>query len=412
MIEGWYEPDARGNDRTAGIISMELRSLIGSQIIMSRTAPEPATAPTNRSQPERNAAAWTLGLITVILVIVPIAWFAGVVLKSPGTVRSTTAVSDPVLAQTPWALYWSSIMWGACVGLLATAAAWPVAWAARRRPWLVVACMIPLALPNYLCYAALNLARAPQTALGDWILRLAASDEKWTQVPIIAGRAIAGLSLVLWIWPLSMLALLPTIRGISDETLDQLDLESPGILSRTRMRIELSRGGLVAAIAASMVVILGSPVPLHVAQVPTASMAVWVGLVQDPGNLRHWLTGWPLLVVAAAAAAWLARWLILVPAPQETAADTARSSEQRAWRLWPLAASTIVPLALLTSALHEWVSIPRFLHLGIESLLASLLTGAVVATLALVLGCLLWFVAGTPGKGAGRHRWLALGVVT
>jgi ABC-type spermidine/putrescine transport system permease subunit II len=379
---------------------------------MRRTDSDNPAAASDRFQFGRSAAAWIVALIALTLVILPLAWFAVSVLQSPAPARTSGAVPDQVLAQTPWSLFVSSVGWAGAVGLLATAAAWPVAWAARRRPWLVIACMIPLALPNYLCYAALNLARSPSTPLGDWIQRLAAGDEGWTQAPIIAGRVIAGLGLVLWIWPLSLLALLPTVRAISDETLDQLDLESRGFWTHFRMRIALCRGGLLAAVVAAMVVILGSPVPLHVAQVPTASMAVWVGLVQDPGNPRHWLTGWPLLVVAAATAAWLARWLVLAPASPETASETARFREQRIWRLWPLAASTLIPLVLLTRSLHEWVSIPRFIHLGIESMGASLMVGGVVASLALVLGCRVWFVAGTPGRLSGPLRWVAIAVLS
>jgi ABC-type Fe3+ transport system permease subunit len=49
-------------------------------------------------------------------------------------------------------------------------------------------------------------------------------------------------------------------------------------------------------------VMMGSAVPLHLAQVPTYAIKVWLDLTLAPGSWRVWLAAWPLLVFACGGA--------------------------------------------------------------------------------------------------------------
>ena len=184
----------------------------------------------------------------------------------------TQGVFDPVLAEPPWRLLLRSLAWAAGVGVLSTLVAIPAAWHARGRPAAMLAFMVPLALPSYFAYGALNLLRAPGTPLGDWLAGLV--DQGFPDAPMLAGRVIAALSLTLWTWPLAMLAMLPAARGVSDDLLDQIEVDAPGPVQRMLARVWLL--GAAPWLAATLVglVVLGSPVPLHVAQVLRVSSRV------------------------------------------------------------------------------------------------------------------------------------------
>jgi hypothetical protein len=136
---------------------------------------------------------------------------------------------------------------------------------------------------------------------------------------MLVGRVMAGAGVVLWTWPLALLVLLSATREISDDLLDQCRMDHRTHVGRWVSQCRLIRSGIVAAVAVVGLVVLGSPVPLHVAQIPTQAMAVWIGLTQDPNNPMHWLRGWPLLLIAAIGATVIAFKLTEPPATVEPA---------------------------------------------------------------------------------------------
>jgi ABC-type Fe3+ transport system permease subunit len=335
-----------------------------------------------------------IGLCVVtLLVVAGPAVLLAVHLAGMQSKATTGGVFDPMLADPPWLLLSRSAAWAAGVGLLSTLVAIPAAWHARGRPMAALAFMAPLALPSYFAYGALNLLRAPGSPLGDWLAGLV--DQGFPDAPMLAGRVIAALSLTLWTWPLAMLAMLPAARGVSDDLLDHLAIDAPRGPARAFARLSLLGAAPCFAIALVGLVVLGSPVPLHVAQVPTAAMAVWIGLVQDPTNPRHWLAGWPLLVPVAIAGAWLA--IRLRPradageAPSMPRARRDTTIAAASWTIW--AASIVAPMALLIWHLHEWASIPRFLRLHRDALAGSLTIAAITGLASGTIACLCWWIA-------------------
>lgn len=315
------------------------------------------------------------------------------------------------LAQTAGALDWSravpsgglllsSLAWAAGIGVLATAVAWPVAWVFRGRGWWAApAAMTPMLLPGYLCYAAYGLARAPQTWLGDWIERAAQGGVPW--LPVAVGRALAVCGLSLWAWPLAAVALWLGLRRVDQAALDALALEPMGRARRWWQVLRMSRGAVGWAVLAVTLLMLGSAVPLHLANVPTYSVRVWFDLTMTPGGTGVWLTAWPLVAVAAGAGA-----LVRPPAGEwRSGASGSRGASRgtRAWVWVVVLASTVVPWALLAGSLKKFSSLETFWRVNQESALQSVGVAALSGLGVAAVCVLAWAGLSASGEGAGRR---------
>lgn len=302
----------------------------------------------------------------------------------------------------------------ALIAAVATALAWPVAWAvgragrAGRRLAIAAACAVPLLLPNYLAYAALNLLRAPRTAIGDFL----AEQEPWASIAF--GKAIALLGLALWAWPIALLALAPAVQRLPRDTLDALELDGAGRLwplRRTLLLASMLRGPIALAILAVGVVMLGSAVPLHVAQIDTFATRLWLRLSLTTDPAAAWIGAWPLLVIAALAAAGACSRL------GRGAHDTGNQgpSHPPARRALPstvgacavLAISVLLPLAMFISSLREpgapW-SLRTALGMSAafwrdarDAVAASAGAAAATGLLAALIAALSWCALSAPG---------------
>jgi ABC-type Fe3+ transport system permease subunit len=317
------------------------------------------------------------------------------------------APSIPLLAQT--------LAWALGIAILSTLLAWPAAWVIRRRGWGVVGLLcVPLMLPTYLCYTAYGILRSPGWFVGNWLEELAKAG--WTTAPIIAGRVIAALGLSLWSWPIAAIVLGASVRRLDQSVLDALRLET----SATRRRAEilwLSRAGIAGGIGAVSLVMIGSAVPLHLSQVPTYAIKIWLDLTLAPGSWRVWAAAWPLLAIAVVAG-WLIGSRLLRDAATSDEPDTAptpaRQSATPATTLTALnwTASVLIPLALfavslsivnrnispdaappqwrIEPAFDQWRAVPRFFTLAQDPLAGSLLVAAAVGAISLVITCTVW----------------------
>lgn len=288
------------------------------------------------------------GLLAATLVIVVGVPAAAVV---AGLVR--TIASAGQAAKVSAGLLISTAAHALGIAVLATALAWPAAWMLRRsrRPALAGGLIaVPLLLPHYLAYAALNLLRAPRTPLGDWL----AHQPPWAS--IVFGKTIAVIGLAMWAWPLAVLVLTPAVRALPRETIETLELNGAGRawpLRRTAHLARMLRGPLVLAVAVITLVMLGSAVPLHVAQVSTAATELWLALNLSPDPAAAWWKAWPLMLVALGAAVVAARW-----APAGMGSVPAGAVETTGRRLpgagtaavWLL--SVGIPVALFATSLH------------------------------------------------------------
>ena len=234
-------------------------------------------------------------LAAVVLPVLNLAWAA----ISRGTSSLSGALPpDPILSAGQLELLAGSAAWAAGIAAAAVVFALPAAWALRKRPYLATLLLVPLVQPNYLAYAGLNLLRAPHTLLGDWVERLAQAGMK--DAPLVLGRVVAFAGLSLWVWPLAAITLGGFVRSIDDEVLESARLETRSPARRMLLVVGMLRRGLLAAWGAVFLVMLGSAVPLHLAQIETDAIRVWRLLDQTSAANRWtaWVGAWPTLVLA------------------------------------------------------------------------------------------------------------------
>jgi len=293
--------------------------------------------------------------------------------------------SLPLLART--------FAWAGGIGVLSAVLAWPGAWLIRRRGWAVApVILVPLLLPSYLAYSAYGLLRAPGTSIGDWIELAAQGGLKW--LPTVAGEVLAVGGLSLWAWPIAAIVLGASVSRLDEGVLESLRLENMSAPRRWLTNIAMVRWGLVAGAGLVTLVMFGSAVPLHLAQVPTYSVKVWFDMTMDPGGWRVWVGAWPLVAVAAGAGWFISRAVARQLAatsdaePARQLAASSRTAGIATLAVWAL--SVLVPLALFAGSLRDGRSIPRFWRLQSDSIWQSLAVAAAVALIGLALTLAVW----------------------
>lgn len=275
------------------------------------------------------------------------------------------------------------------IGVLATVWAWPAAWmirsGGRRAVWACGLGALPLLLPSYLAFAGWRLVHAPGTWLGD---RFALS-APWVQVVVDRGLAVVGLSL--WAAPIAMLMLASGLGRVPGGALEQLQLDGAGRGARAWHTLRMARAPIAMSVLAVSLVMLGSAVPLHLAQIDTLAQRLWWRLqLGDTG--RVWLSAWPLVALSVPAA-----WLCvrrLSARTLETDATPVRAGGLSALGLCAaLALSVVVPLMLYAFSLRSWASVPAFWRDLGPAALASGVIAAVVGASVAALGGLVWWLA-------------------
>lgn len=307
----------------------------------------------------------------------------------------------------PWPLVARTIGIVALVTALCTLLAWPVAWSTRHLPArALILLLVPMLLPSYLSYAGWGLIRAPDTWLGNLILSGppgSTSSGNW--YPIAASRIQAIAGLVLWGWPLPAIILAIAVRRLDPSILDNLRLEPLSPPRRTLAHLSLIREALLAAAAATALVMLGSVVPLHVAQFDTYAIALWRHLDEIPykDHWRIWAAAWPLVLIALAGTWAISRRIAISAGHPDTSAP-ARSEIRRALTPSALSAATIwslsvlAPLALLLINLRGTKSLTVFWRTSWPSMQVSLTNAAALACIAALMTIAVWF-----GLTSGAH---------
>lgn len=263
----------------------------------------------------------------------------------------------PVSAGAEWGVMLKTIGIAALIGALAATLALAPAWASRslRARWMALA-LCPILLPSYAAASAWGLLRAPGSAIAAWI-----AEDARTRGPA-AAFVQAALGLALWSWPLAMIALSAGARSLDAHALDAARLHG-GRAGAARIALRALAPSFAAGAALVTIVMLGSAVPLHVAQIETSAIGVWRRLDETAGARSAWIAALPLLGVAIALAA-LASAALLRPFARSAGA---RSNPAPAGRPGALSlalaalvwcASTIIPLALYLGHLREGRTIP------------------------------------------------------
>ena len=248
-----------------------------------------------------------------------------------------------------WRVLASTLGWALGIGALATLAALPIALATRglsaRWSPLVV---LPLVMPMPLVYAGLNLFRAPGTALGDWL----AMGPSWRA--IAAGRVVAVVGLALWATPIAAAVLGAGVRSVARSMPEAAALDGAGPVRRLAITLRAIRSGVVAAVAIVAIVMTGSAIPLHLAQINTYSIVLWLELdaasAGDSG--RVWFAATPVLAVAVLGAALLAATITRrAGASDDPAEPPGARLPASALAVAVLACGSVVPLLLFAREL-------------------------------------------------------------
>lgn len=275
------------------------------------------------------------------------------------------------------------------IGVLATVWAWPAAWliraGGRRARWACVLGVLPLLLPSYLAFAGWRLVHAPGTWLGD----LFAQSAPWVQVAVDRGLAVVGLSL--WAAPIALLILSSGLGRVPGGALEHLRLDGAGRRARAWHTLRMSMAPIVMSVLAVALVMLGSAVPLHLAQIDTLAQRLWWRLqLADTG--RIWIDAWPLAFLAALAS-WLCVRRLSARPPESDSTPVHAGAPGVAGLVFVLTLGVVAPLALYAFSLRSWSSVPAFWRDLGPAALASGALAAVVGLAAALLGALTWWLA-------------------
>ncbi len=365
-----------------------------------------------------------LGLVGVVAlcVLVPLlaAAIASLTGEAPAIETAAAPTTAPVEASLLIALGRTIVVAGA-IALFATLLAIPGAWVIRegspggaRRAAL---CVGVLMLPNYLAYAGLNLLRAPMTPLADWLA------DQPPSLQVFTGHVIAVVGLALWAWPAAAIVLSLSLRRLAQDQLDALALSGAGVASRWGVLVRAMVPGLAAAFGVVFLLMIGSPVPLHVAQLDTYAVTLWRRLNQTGDPLAAWTAAWPMILLAGTLAFFftraLSRRLVADSDPTPPARAAAPSRPARVALGVVLALSLALPLALhalATAPPGKPFSLHALTHTTVmfwrestDALRASTITGALCALAFIAITFATWAcLSCTPRRRPSLVRTLAL----
>jgi ABC-type Fe3+ transport system permease subunit len=363
----------------------------------------PTKLSTLRPLQPRHVGFWVASVVVLALLSLAAIWPIVSTLVSARGESASLTVDIGLLA--------SSLGIALLIAVLATVVALPGAWVVRRsRGTGLAGLMAPLLLPSYLAYTGWGIIRAPDTAIGRWLMMgprgIGGPSDAANWYPIAAGHILAIAGLVLWSWPLAALLIGVRFRRIDDSVLDSLTLDVRSVLRRRLEVLWMSRGAIAASIGLVALVMLGSAVPLHLAQLDTYAIRLWRLLDQTPRaeQWRVWVGAWPLMVVAAGGAIVITRRVL-----SSEVGDGVQNRPARGMAAFLATGvlsglAILVPVVLLASNIRNWHGATTFLSLIRDPLLNSLVVAIAVGAASTALIVWMWIAL------TGRQRTLAVGV--
>lgn len=319
-----------------------------------------------------------------------------------------------------WTTTWAV---GAIV-LIATLIGWPVGWrASRLAPGRGLVLLLPLLLPSYLAYAGWGTLRAPGTWLGDLLLRgfagggapvspsgpsgAPAVTAATNMLPILASRLTAIVGLSLWGWPIVAAVVGAGARAFPSGALDAL--RADGATARARTFVVMCATWHLALLGALLLalVVAGSAVPLHVAQLDTLAIRAWRWLDElPPGeHWRVWRACWPLLLVAGVGSVGVWRAARARGGSDGGHAEGGGSGAGLGVLGWSaLGASVLAPAVLAAWSLKSASSLRRVWLVAWGPAWTSAAVAAAVGAMAAALAALTWRALERGGPGARAAR--------
>lgn len=327
-------------------------------------------------------------LVVVVMVLtVPLA--AAFVPRGGGDGGSGAPVGVPRTLP----LLLNSVLVASGVGVCAAGIGLVVAWRARGAgAFGRVMIMLPLVLPAYLSYAGWSVLRAPGSWFGDWIGGLPGA--RAGEVGHAANIAFAVLGMTLWLWPLATIVIGANIRRLDADLFPLMRSERQGVPGRIALIVRLLRPSILLSILLIGLLVMGTAIPLHVANVPTLAISVWLTLDRSPPDQawRAMVAAWPLWAIAIGAGWWLGGratgWATGGRASRATDESIRAGSRHGGQGLICLGAvvglAVVVPTSLLVFSMRDSDSLTRFWRLSGDGVVHGL--GVAAGTAAAVLG--------------------------
>lgn len=343
------------------------------------------------------AAVTAIAFFSILVVVWP---FGSCVITAVGEAWRADPASPSLafvqsgLGRPLWSFLWG-VPWVMGMGLASGLLAWPCALslAARAgRAWLWV--LLPLALPTYLAYAGWGLLRAPGTLIGNAIELAAQSSGSW--IPVAINRALAMAGLAVWAAPIAAGVMAAAMRGLDPTVFEAIRIDSAGWRGAVA-RFRAGRAPFLAGVGVVALTMLGSAVPLHLAEIRTSAIQVWLALdtTAPSEHWRVWIAAWPLLAVAGLAGWWLGGVATGEEGPRGDHSASSRRASLRSVAVVALLGA-VGPLVLFAWGLRDRGVFFRFPRLAGEAIVTSVMAAAAVAAGALVISTLVaWGLAGT-----------------
>lgn len=298
-----------------------------------------------------------------------------------------------------WSLV-RTVLWVSVISLLAVLFGLPAGWMLRRNvSALVVLVLVPLLMPMYLVFAGWGLLRGPGTWVGDALGRAPPG----VLVGVNKGLAVVGLAL--WAWPIAALVIGVAARRVPTVLMDALALEPASIWRRGWMVCGLLRNGIMGALAVVGLIMLGSAIPLHLAQVRTYAIDLWTMLSISPDIRGVWIRALPLVILAG-----VGGLLVFWGVSNERGARDELSPDGYDVRVglgvhavagvvWMM--SVVVPLVLFGVMLRHGASVGEFWKFAGWAVARSAGVGVCVGVMVATV-TLLAFASLSAGRGVGR----------
>lgn len=290
----------------------------------------------------------------------------GVVGLCVGPMLAAIVADLPPFEAISWRVLRSTILVAGSIGLVASMLAWvPARLLAGGRRWAWALCVVPVLMPPYLAYSGYGLMRDPTWWIGDQLTQLAVEGHAWVTIGV--GRGLALFGLALWAWPMAAIVLAASFSRHGASVDDALRLDA-GWGRRLIERFRMHSGAFCAGAILIALVMFGSAVPLHLAQVETLAIELWREMSEAPASqwASVWANGWPLHLVAFAGALLTAHWVqrqsgasLIDP---QAAARAGRGTVGIGTGVWLL--SVAVPLGLFLGSIRQWSSLVEFWELS------------------------------------------------
>ncbi len=310
------------------------------------------------------------------LMAAPLVWLYAGAMAPPRAASASAGMDWAVVGQSfalAGAIAALSVLLGFVPGeLLGTAR--------RGRTLLAVLLLAALLLPRYLLLYAWNLLRSPTTPLGDYL-------SARPDLARAAGVAIAGVTLLLWYWPLAALLIGQGFRNLDRDSQRQAMLDAGPWRRLTGVTLPQLAPTLLLAFGLCFTLLLAEFATFQLAGVRTIGADLATIYAQTGSTKAVAVAAWPTVIPAGLVA--VALWRRGRDWSTHASLSEPDAPRHGAWR-WTLCAallalSVIAPVVLLTAFLRNLSGFSRFWGLHRDELATSLLASSVASAAALVM---------------------------